>query len=677
MPSFMPLIPGDPERLGGLDLLGRLGEGGQGVVYLARTPMDAYVAVKWLRPDQSGDEESVERFLREAQVAQRVASFCTADVLSTGVEHGRPYIMSEYVEGPSLDRVVRQDGPRVGPALDRLAIGTATALAAIHEGQVVHRDFKPGNVIMAGDGPRVIDFGIARTLDPVQMTSSTQIGTPAYMSPEQIRGSAVGPAADMFSWAATMVFASCGRAPFGADGTHTVMQRVLYEQPDLGALEGPLREVAEQCLAKDPARRPTAKHVMMRLLRRSEPGAQPSAGHVDESGGPAPATPPTPLAAAPPSVPQRPARALRRKTVVVGAAVATALLLTVAGVAATGLMTPNGSVAQPTASSPSSPAPSKAATPAPSPTAAPVDTDLPGGAELFERPGDPIRLMSYSIENEKTDEDVYYARKVRQGTFEKYTGILDSLVSPDGRYHAIRQTDYTSDGYDSVLITNGEAGASFRVKTVHDPLESTITAWSTDSSKILLNVSKPTKDAQGKEGRATTGFAIIDVDRADLARSKANVVDVHDATLGDDEFGWDARGEGVIYFHEKIKGLRFYDASGRPARDLPGVGALEAGAELQFSPSGKTFVTDCRDGEADGDHCLWDTATGRQARTFSSDCDKVLGWFDENHLFCWEQDNGANDEIQVVTLDGKLVRRLLDVPKDVDLSPRYAANTSS
>ncbi|MEO3802264.1 serine/threonine-protein kinase [Nonomuraea sp. B1E8] len=664
MPSFMPLVPGDPERLGGFDLLGRLGEGGQGVVYLARTPMDAYVAIKWLRPDQSGEEESVERFLREAQVAQRVASFCTADVLSTGVEHGRPYIVSEYVEGLSLDRVVRDEGPRTGPALDRLAIGTATALAAIHEGQVVHRDFKPANVIMAGDGPRVIDFGIARTLDPVQMTSSTQIGTPAYMSPEQILGRPVGPATDMFAWAATMVFASCGRAPFGAEGTHTVMQRVLHEQPDLGALDGPLREVAEQCLAKDPARRPTAKDVMMRLLRRSGP--------VDEDGGPAPATPPTPLAAAPPSVPQRPARALRRRTVVVGAAVATALLLTVAGVAATGLMTPTGSAAQPT-----SPAPSKATTPAPRATATPVDIDLPGGAELFERPADPIRLMSYSIENEKTDEDVYYARKARRGTFEKYTGILDSLVSPDGRYHAIRQTDYTSDGYDSVLVTNGEAGVSFRVRTVHDPLESTITAWSTDSSKILLNVTKPTKDAQGKEGRATTGFAIIDVDRADLARSRATVVEVHDATLGDDEFGWDARGEGVIYFHEKIKGLRFYDASGRPTRDLPGVGALEAGAELQFSPSGKSFVTDCRDGEADGDHCLWDTATGRQTRTFSSDCDKVLGWFDENHLFCWEQDNGANDEIQVVTLDGKLVRRLMDVPKDVDLSPRYEVNRSA
>ncbi|TDE44570.1 serine/threonine protein kinase, partial [Nonomuraea mesophila] len=297
MPSFMPLVPGDPERLSGLPLLGRLGEGGQGIVYLARTPMNAYVAIKWLRPDQSGDEENAERFLREAQVAQRVASFCTADVLSTGVEHGRPYIMSEYVEGLSLDRVVRDEGPRGGPALDRLAISTATALAAIHEGQVVHRDFKPGNVIMASDGPRVIDFGIARTLDPVQMTSSTQIGTPAYMSPEQILGRPVGPAADMFSWAATMVFASCGRAPFGADGTHTVMQRVLHEQPDLGALDGLLREVVEQCLAKDPQRRPTAKSVMMRLLRRSGSDAGPGEKGGDEGGGQvaSTATPPTPL----------------------------------------------------------------------------------------------------------------------------------------------------------------------------------------------------------------------------------------------------------------------------------------------------------------------------------------------------------------------------------------------
>ncbi|WP_171055576.1 hypothetical protein, partial [Nonomuraea sp. KC401] len=366
-----------------------------------------------------------------------------------------------------------------------------------------------------------------------------------------------------------------------------------------------------------------------------------------------------------PASPPVRARERRRRAVVVGTTLATALLLTVGGIAASGLLAPTGTAAQPSA-------PSKAAASAPGRTAEPVDTELAEGVTLHERPTDPIRLMSYSIEDNKTHEDTDYARNLRQGTFDKRTGILKWRVSPDGRYYVIRQTDYTSDGYDSVLITNSETGVSFRVKTVREPLSSTIEGFSKDSTKILLNVSKP---VNGKKDWITTGFAIIHVDRADLARSKASVVDVDDATLGEGDFGWDAAGEGVVFFHEKIKGLRFYDAAGRPTRDVPGVGALDSGTDHQFSPSGRTFVTDCPDG--DDDHCLWDTATGKRVRSFSSDCDKVLGWFDETHLFCWEQDNGAGDEIRVVTLDGKLVRKLMDVPKDVDLSPGYEVNLSS
>ena len=190
MPSFAPLRPGDPERLGGLPLLGRLGEGGQGVVYLARDPAGTHVAVKWLRPDLSGDEVSVGRFLREVQVAQQVAPFCTAAVLGTGIEHDRPYIISEFIEGPSLQRVVQEEGPRTGTSLHRLAIGTATALAAIHQAGIVHRDFKPANVIIGADGPRVIDFGIARALNATSTISSMPVGTPSYMPPEQVIGPA-------------------------------------------------------------------------------------------------------------------------------------------------------------------------------------------------------------------------------------------------------------------------------------------------------------------------------------------------------------------------------------------------------------------------------------------------------------------------------------------------------
>ncbi|TMR21939.1 serine/threonine protein kinase [Nonomuraea turkmeniaca] len=652
MSDFMPLAPGDPQELGGLELLGRLGHGGQGVVYLARTPMGARVAIKWLRP--SDDEESVERFLREAEVARRVAAFCTATVHSTGVEDGRPYIMSEYVEGRSLERVVREDGPLAGGDLERLAIGTATALAAIHEASVVHRDFKPGNVIMGAGGPRVIDFGIARTLGPATMTSSTQIGTPAYMAPEQVMGYGLGPAADMFSWAGTMVFASCGRAPFGTDGTHAVMSRVVREPPDLGALDGRLRELVQQCLAKDPASRPTAMDVIMRLLRNPEPGAHPLVEGTRQ--------------AAPDAGRTRRSRA----PILVGAGVLIAAVAVVAGIAVPRLLRPT---TLPPVAVKSAAAPSPDATTAP--PATPVKTTLPGGSiTLYERPSDPITLTAYEVYSKKLDEDVDYARQSLRGTFAKYPGNLESLVSPNGRYLAGRPHDYTSDGYDSVLITDRQSGlSSFRVRTVRKPLDTSIRTWSKDSSKILLNLNRKVENKQGKDVWISVGFAVVDVAQNDVAQSKVRVVNVADDSIQESDFGWDGNEEGVVIDYGKDEGLRFFDASGKRTRDMPDVGPLASGTLDIFSPSGKTFVTDCPGG-GDGEHCLWDAATGKQVRRFSSDCDKVLGWYDESHLYCWEQDNGTHDEVRVVAFDGKLTHRLLEVPDKLDVSPYFTITPS-
>ncbi|KAB8195459.1 protein kinase [Nonomuraea phyllanthi] len=670
MPYFTPLMPGDPEELGGLELVGKLGEGGQGVVYLARTPMGAHMAIKWLRHEQSDDPQSVERFLREAQVAQQVAPFCIAAVLSTGVEHGRPYIMSEYVEGPSLDQVVRNDGPRTGPALDRLAIGTATALAAIHEADVVHRDFKPGNVIIAADGPRVIDFGIARTLGPVPMTSSTQIGTPAYMSPEQIMGRAVGPAADMFSWAATMVFASCGRAPFGSDGTHAVMSRVLREPPDLGALEGPLREVVSQCLAKDPEQRPAAKEVIMRLLHNPPAGSDLLAEGTRRASPRTPATPPPPGRA--------PARTpfLGRKPVLAAGGVLVALLLVATGMVIARVLPGRPVAGGPTGSASATP---EQPTRPPRTTAAPkpVKTTLPGGKlTLYEYPSAQATLTAYEIYDKGSDSYVDYARQSLGGTFDKYSDNLESRVSPDGRYLASRPKDYTSDDYDSVLITDRAAGSSFRVRTVRKPLDSSVRAWTKDSSKILLNINKQIKDKKGKEDWVTLGFAIVTVARNDIAKSEVSVVEVSDDSIGDHEFGWDAEEEGVVVVYGEDKGLRFFDAAGKPVRDVPGVGPIPYNRADIFSPSGRTFVTDCPDG-GDGEHCLWDSATGKQIRTFTSDCDTVLGWYDETHLYCWERDNTDDVELRVVGFDGKLVRRLMVVPDGMNVRVHLTVNSPS
>src|SRR3954462_13940955 len=240
MPETAPLRANDPEQLGSYRLTGRLGEGGQGVVYLGEGPDGETVAVKLLHAQFSGDAKARARFAGELSSAKRVAPFCTAQILDADVEGDTPYLVSEYIEGPSLRQVVDAEGPRTGGVLQRLAIGTATALAAIHEAGIVHRDFKPSNVLLAADGPRVIDFGIARALD-ASGTTSQVIGTPAYMAPEQFTGSGVRSPADVFAWGATMAFAVNGASPFAAESGPATMYRVLHVQPDLGRLDGTLR----------------------------------------------------------------------------------------------------------------------------------------------------------------------------------------------------------------------------------------------------------------------------------------------------------------------------------------------------------------------------------------------------------------------------------------------------
>ncbi|WP_214109460.1 serine/threonine-protein kinase, partial [Acrocarpospora catenulata] len=272
MPEIVPLRAGDPESIGGYGLRGRLGEGGQGVVYLGTASSGEEVAVKLLRADLAADPMMRERFLREVSAAKRVAPFCTAQLIDTGLYGEQPYIVSEYIEGATLQQRIAS-GPLNGPALHRLAVGTATALATIHQAGIVHRDFKPANVIMGPDGPRVIDFGIAKALDGSSTMTSQPVGTPAYMAPEQILGHQVGPQADLFAWACTILFAATGTTPFGNDTLPAVINRILNQTPTTETLEGRLREVVDSCLNKDPRARPTAEQVLLRLLQHSQPNA--------------------------------------------------------------------------------------------------------------------------------------------------------------------------------------------------------------------------------------------------------------------------------------------------------------------------------------------------------------------------------------------------------------------
>ncbi|MBB5077800.1 serine/threonine-protein kinase [Nonomuraea endophytica] len=282
--------------IGPYRILRELGRGGQGTVYLGRDDRGELAAVKVVH----GFDRA---FDRELAAARQVAEFCTARVLRADLDHNPPYVASEFIDGPALHQVA----PLRGAALTRLAIGTATALTAIHRAGVVHRDFKPGNVLMGPDGPRVIDFGIARLVDLSQ--SQGAAGTPPYMAPEQFAGGQVGPAADVFAWGATMVFAASGRPPFGSDTLAAVAYRIIHADPDLGELPEPLRTIVARCLAKNPMARPTARDLLLNLLGEHAP-AQPDAALRQGKAAAQPAGPADPRSWPTPGPPQGPPGAM-------------------------------------------------------------------------------------------------------------------------------------------------------------------------------------------------------------------------------------------------------------------------------------------------------------------------------------------------------------------------------
>ncbi|MBE2998072.1 serine/threonine protein kinase [Nocardiopsis sp. HNM0947] len=332
-PSPLPRHDHDPNELGGHEILGRLGAGGQGTVFLARSSDGTRVAVKTLNAEGMADPEVRRRFEGEARAAHRVASFCTAAVLGADFEASPPYIVSEYVEGPTLHQSVRDSGPLGEGDLNRMAVAVATALVAIHEAGIVHRDLKPGNVLMAQGGARVIDFGIAQVTDGAGTVTHSQIGTPAFMSPEQISDGRVGPATDVFAWGAVVAFAASGRASFDAGSLPAVLHNVMNSEPDLSAVPEPLRPLVAAALSKDPAQRPSSLDVLHTLLGRT-PGA-PDGGTPAGGGaatlpqtrpveGPGP-QPPYGPGAQPEKAPRR--RPGKRALLWTGVAVACALLL--------------------------------------------------------------------------------------------------------------------------------------------------------------------------------------------------------------------------------------------------------------------------------------------------------------------------------------------------------------
>ncbi|MGW1840060.1 serine/threonine-protein kinase, partial [Streptomyces sp. NPDC002067] len=257
----------DPRRIGPFEVLGRLGAGGMGLVYLARSASGRRVAIKTVRTELAEDQLFRVRFTREVEAARAVSGFYTAAVVDADPRAAVPWLATAYVPAPSLEEIVNECGPLPAQAVRWLAAGIAEALQSIHGAGLVHRDLKPSNVLVVEDGPRVIDFGIASGVSNTRLTmTNVAVGTPAYMSPEQARDSrSVTGASDVFSLGSTLVFAATGHAPFhGANPVETVFM-LLREGPDLAGLPDELRPLMESCMQMEAAHRPSPADLQSQL----------------------------------------------------------------------------------------------------------------------------------------------------------------------------------------------------------------------------------------------------------------------------------------------------------------------------------------------------------------------------------------------------------------------------
>ena len=300
------LQPSDPRLIGPYRLIGRLGAGGMGRVFLGVSAADRPVAVKIIHAELAADPEFRSRFSVEVAAARKVSGLFTALVADADVDAPVPWLATAYVNGPSLSEAVRDRGPLPAASLLALAAGLAKSLSAIHAAGVVHGDLKPSNVLLALDGPRVIDFGISQAAEAAPLDrSGLVVGTPSFMSPEQAAGQAVGSRSDVFSLGAVLAFAATGRRPFGSGQAAAVLERVVRGAPDLRGTPPEVLPLIERCLAKDPARRPAAAGLLGEVTaaqaalapRRPEAGAGlPPAEPVVPS---RPVTPPGPASAAP------------------------------------------------------------------------------------------------------------------------------------------------------------------------------------------------------------------------------------------------------------------------------------------------------------------------------------------------------------------------------------------
>ena len=268
--SMEPLAGDDPEKVDDYRVRGRLGAGGMGRVYLAFTAGGRPVALKVIRPELGDDRDFRDRFKQEVDAARRVNGLYTAQVLDAGPDASPPWLVTAYVPGPSLQQAVSEHGPLPVDTVLLLMAGVAEALQAIHAAGVVHRDLKPSNVLLAADGPRVIDFGIARAIEATTLTrTGVRVGSPGYMAPEQVEGLPVSPATDVFALGSVVAYAALGRLPFGAGNEQAMLYRIVHQAPDLDGCPEPVRALIARCLAKPPGERPSPSEIINECRRNT------------------------------------------------------------------------------------------------------------------------------------------------------------------------------------------------------------------------------------------------------------------------------------------------------------------------------------------------------------------------------------------------------------------------
>ncbi|GAA2205833.1 hypothetical protein GCM10009850_012910 [Nonomuraea monospora] len=622
MPEIAELCAGDPTEVAEYRLTGRLAT----QVFLGRSRSGEPVVVRLLPP-----EMEPEPFLRAMEPLRGVSVVGTAQILAAGVTGEQAYLVTEFVDGPALKDA---GGTVGGVGLYRLAAGTITALVALHQAGLVHGDIRPGNVLLGPDGPRVIDAGLEQAMAEASV-STRKVAVPAYTAPERLRGSDAGPAADVFSWAATMVFAVTGVSPFEGGSMSATVANIAERGPDLPDL-GELHDLVERCLDKDPAARPDANEVLLRLVGQTSF----LTGKAESAPAPVPQT--------------RPPR--RARTVVsLVAAFAAGALLSGAGVYA---LTANRPPATTTAAASSAPA--TAATITSSPTEAPLedvakkaakDTKLPGaGITLHEHPDDSMRLAAYS-----DDKDQYtsYARD-RNGTFKAVGAFDQAVVSPRGDWVALNPLlKFRESEMDQVKFVSMSTGESFVVSTVKKPLNTLTPVWSRDGGRLLMSVYD-----MKTEPRVLVGFVVVDV----AARKAVHVTTEYtsDSTLF---HNFSPDGQIVRGFWDgKNTGIEFFDMSGQVTKMMHWVG-LPRGGEW-YSPSGTRIATICPKGDA---ICVWDAKTGTRQATvpFGDENGSFRGWWNEKHLLI--QDPGKKKgtaQIKIIDLVGTVKRVLADLERE-------------